>query len=189
MTGHGEPARARWLTEVAAVVMPSGILAPQAALRSLPDWSTTSAAPCTSSMPSRAARAARDGLQPSLPRITDHHQRAVELAAEAVVLDGARVLPGPPHTDASRMLVDVDREDHVEAGSRVAEQEHVALVLGRSGTDVPGWACAEISVGTPPSRGPSTHVIAGAAKVDLARTDARAPPTPRGAGAGVSSTR
>lgn len=90
---------------------------------------------------------ARDGLRRRLPRMPEYLARARDLAAGLSGVDGMRVLPEPPHTNAFRLFVDVPHEHLVEAGLRIAEQRKVALVLGWDAADVPGWALTEITVG------------------------------------------
>jgi threonine aldolase len=90
---------------------------------------------------------ARDGLRRRLPRMPEYAARARELAAGLSSVDGVRVLPEPPHTNAFRLFVDVPHEHLVETGLRIAETRHVALVLGWEAADVPGWALTEITVG------------------------------------------
>ena len=90
---------------------------------------------------------ARDGLRRRLPRMPEYVARARDLAAGLSRVDGVRVLPDPPHTNAFRLFVDVPHEHLVEAGLRIAEQRKVALVLGWDAADVPGWALTEMTVG------------------------------------------
>ena len=90
---------------------------------------------------------ARDGLRRRLPRMPEYAARARDLAAALSTLDGVRVLPEPPHTNAFRLFVDVAHEHLVEAGLRIAEERKVALVLGWDATEVPGWSLTEITVG------------------------------------------
>jgi threonine aldolase len=90
---------------------------------------------------------ARDGLRRRLPRMPEYAARARELAAALSALDGVRVLPEPPHTNAFRLFVDVAHEHLVEAGLRIAEEQQVALVLGWYASEVPGWSLTEITVG------------------------------------------
>ncbi|HET7902715.1 MAG TPA: beta-eliminating lyase-related protein [Candidatus Nanopelagicales bacterium] len=90
---------------------------------------------------------ARDGLRRRLPLMPSYVARARELAAGLAALDGVRVFPDPPHTNAFRLFVDVPHEHLAEAGLRIAEEEHVALVLGWEAADVPGWGLTEITVG------------------------------------------
>ncbi|MFN8147732.1 MAG: beta-eliminating lyase-related protein [Candidatus Nanopelagicales bacterium] len=90
---------------------------------------------------------ARDGLRRRLPLMPAYAARARELAAGLAALDGVRVHPDPPHTNAFRLFVDVADEYLAEAGLRIAEQTRTALVLGWDAADVPGWSMTEITVG------------------------------------------
>ncbi len=90
---------------------------------------------------------ARDGLRRRLPLMPAYAERARELAAGLAALDGVRVNPDPPHTNAFQLYVDVAHGDLAEAGLRIAEETRTALVLGWDAADVPGWAFTEITVG------------------------------------------
>jgi threonine aldolase len=117
------------------------------------------------------AVAARDGLRRRLPRMADYAARARELAVGLSALDGVRLRPEPPHTNAFQLFVDVGDEHLVEAGLRIAETQHVALVLGWDASEVPGWSRTEITVGDATLEwSTDEQVVALAAQVDLART-------------------
>jgi threonine aldolase len=117
------------------------------------------------------AVAARDGLRRRLPRMGDYAARARDLAAGLSGLDGVRVHPEPPHTNAFRLFVDVGRDHLVEAGLRIAEEQHVALVLGGEAAEVPGWAFTELTVGDATlDWAVDDQVAALAGQIDLART-------------------
>lgn len=93
------------------------------------------------------AVAARDGLRQRLPRMASYGARARELAAALDVLDGVRVHPAPPHTNAFRVFVDVPVERLDEATLRLMETDRVALALWWRPAEVPGWAMTELHVG------------------------------------------
>ncbi|MCU0266417.1 MAG: beta-eliminating lyase-related protein [Actinomycetia bacterium] len=93
------------------------------------------------------AVAARHGLATRLPRMPAYFARARELAAGLAALDGVRVLPQPPHTNAFRVFVDVPPDRLEEATVRVMETEGVALAHGWRAAEVPGWAMTELTVG------------------------------------------
>jgi len=117
------------------------------------------------------AVAAREGLRRYLPQMADYHRRAVELAVALAALDGVRVLPEPPHTNAFRVFVDVDHDALTEAGIQTAEERRVALLLGWSGADVPGWSMSELTVGDATlAWSVDDQVTALAAQIDLARS-------------------
>jgi threonine aldolase len=114
---------------------------------------------------------ARDGLRRRLPLMGDYVARARELAAELATLDGLRVLPEPPHTNAFRLFVDVEAASVREASLRVAEERQVSLVFGWDAADVPGWAFTEITAGDATLAWPvAEQVDAMAAMLALART-------------------
>jgi threonine aldolase len=117
------------------------------------------------------AVAAREGLRRYLPRMGEYAERARDLAAALDELPGVRVLPRPPHTNSFRLFVDVDHDRLVEAGLRTAEQQHVALLLGWVGADVPGWSMTELVVGDATLAWPVDQQAAAVADlVDLARS-------------------
>jgi threonine aldolase len=117
------------------------------------------------------AVAARDGLQRRLPLMGDYVARARELAAGLASLDGVRVLPEPPHTNAFRLFVDVGAASVREASLRVAEERHVSLVFGWEAADVPGWSLTEVTAGDATLAWPvSEQVEAIADMLALART-------------------
>jgi threonine aldolase len=93
------------------------------------------------------AAAARDGLHRRLPKMGSYAARAQELAAGLDSLDGVRVHPTPPQTNAFRIFVDLPSELLEEAGLRVMETERVALTSWWRPAEVPGWAMTELHVG------------------------------------------
>ncbi|WP_404348663.1 hypothetical protein LG324_13495 [Phycicoccus jejuensis] len=90
---------------------------------------------------------ARDGLRRRLPRMAVYATRARELAAGLGSVDGVRVHPDPPHTNAFRVFVDAPLEALEEATLRVMETDHVALASRWRPAEVPGWAMTELTVG------------------------------------------
>jgi threonine aldolase len=90
---------------------------------------------------------ARDGLRRRLPKMAAYAARAEELAAGLDSLDGVRVHPNPPHTNAFRVFVDLAGELLDEAGLRMMETDQVALVSWWRPAEVPGWAMTELHVG------------------------------------------
>lgn len=93
------------------------------------------------------AVAARDGLRRRLPLMESYLARARELATGLAGLDGVRVLPVPPHTNAFRLFVDVSPDRLEAAVLRVMERDHLALTHWWQAADVPGWAMTELTVG------------------------------------------
>jgi threonine aldolase len=90
---------------------------------------------------------ARDGLRRRLPRMASYAARAQELAAGLDCLDGVRVHPNPPQTNAFRIFVDLPAERLEEAGLRAMEADKVALTSWWRPAEVPGWAMTELHVG------------------------------------------
>lgn len=90
---------------------------------------------------------ARDGLRRRLPRMATYGARAQELAAGLDALDGVRVHPNPPHTNAFRVFADLSVELLDEATLRVMETDQVALPSWWRPAEVPGWAMTELYVG------------------------------------------
>ena len=90
---------------------------------------------------------ARDGLRRRLPRMAAYGARARELAAGLDSVDGVRVHPNPPHTNAFRVFADVPVEALEEATLRAMETDHVALAYWWRPAEVPGWTMTELNVG------------------------------------------
>lgn len=90
---------------------------------------------------------ARAGLRRHLPRMGAYHQHAQELAAALHGLDGVRVYPDPPHTNAFRFFAERPIPLLDEAGLRVMETEQTALTSWWRPAEVPGWALTELTVG------------------------------------------
>ncbi len=93
------------------------------------------------------AVAARDGLRRRLPLMATYTAPARELAAGLTALEGVRVLPEPPHTNAFRLFVDVAADRLDDANLRGMERERLSLTPWWQATDVPGWAMTELTVG------------------------------------------
>lgn len=90
---------------------------------------------------------ARAGLRRRLPKMGAYLERARDLAVGLQQLDGVRVLPVPPQTNAFRLFVDVAPGALDEAGLQVMEQQHVALTGRWRAAEVPGWAMTEVTAG------------------------------------------
>jgi hypothetical protein len=73
--------------------------------------------------------------------------RSRELAAGLAGLDGVRVHPQPPHTNAFRVLVDLDHEALAEASLATMELTSTAVFGWWRGAEVPGWSVTELTVG------------------------------------------
>jgi len=93
------------------------------------------------------AVAARRGLALRLPRMPAYVDRACELAEALDRLDGVRVLPQPPHSNAFRLFVDVAHSQLEEAAVRMMETKQLAPASWWRAAEVPGWAMTEITVG------------------------------------------
>jgi len=92
------------------------------------------------------AVSARTGLAKRLPRMASYVERARELAAGLAALDGVRVLPNPPHTNAFRLFIDAPSDALDEANVAVMEHDKLALLGWCRATEVPGWTMSEITV-------------------------------------------
>ena len=90
---------------------------------------------------------ARDGLRRRLPKMAAYGVRAQELAAGLDSLDGVRVHPNPPHTNAFRVFAELPVELLDEATLRIMETDRVALPSWWRPAEVPGWAMTELHVG------------------------------------------
>ena len=90
---------------------------------------------------------ARDGLRRRLPRMAAYGARARELAAGLDSLDGVRVHPNPPHTNAFRVFAELPVELLDEATLRTMETDQVALASWWRPAEVPGWSMTELNVG------------------------------------------
>jgi threonine aldolase len=92
------------------------------------------------------AVAARAGLA-RLPRMTSYVAHARELAVGLDRLEGVRVSPNPPHTNAFRLFVDQEVPALVEAGLQVMETERTSLTRWWRPSEVPGWSMTELDMG------------------------------------------
>ncbi|HEX6247796.1 MAG TPA: beta-eliminating lyase-related protein [Nocardioidaceae bacterium] len=93
------------------------------------------------------AVAARQGLATRLGRMASYVDRARELATALEGIEGVRVMPSPPHTNAFRLFVDAGHEQLDLSAIEVMESSHVALTAWWRPADVPGWSMTEVSVG------------------------------------------
>jgi threonine aldolase len=93
------------------------------------------------------AVSARAGLAKRLPRMASYVGRAGELATGLAALDGVRVLPDPPCTNAFRLFVEAPLEALQDANVAVMESDKVALLGWCRAAEVPGWAMCEVTVG------------------------------------------
>ena len=88
------------------------------------------------------------GLREELPRMTEYHARAVEMA-ELLAAKGIRTFPARPHCNAFRIFVESPGDVITERVVTAMEREHLA-VTPRWGDseDVPGWSWTEFTVGS-----------------------------------------
>lgn len=93
------------------------------------------------------AVAARHGLSTRLPRMQEYVDRARDLAIGLDALDGVRVLPQPPHTNAFRLFVDAPADALEDANVVAMESDKVALLGWCRPAEVPGWTMTELTVG------------------------------------------
>jgi threonine aldolase len=92
------------------------------------------------------AVAALRGLRDEVPRMSEYHQRAVELA-ERLARQGIAVAPAPPHTNAFRVYVPVERDVVLARLVKFAEAERTVLTPPWRAAEAPGWAWTEFTVG------------------------------------------
>ena len=90
---------------------------------------------------------ARLGLAVRLPRMAAYLERARDLAVGLDAMDGVRVLPAPPHTNAFRVFVEAAPERLDDEIVRVMTEDRLALVHGWRQAEVPGWSMTELTVG------------------------------------------
>jgi hypothetical protein len=86
------------------------------------------------------------GLDLSLPRMAEYHERA-QLLATRLSERGIRVSPMPPHTNGFRVHVEREVDDLDERRVVAMEQEHLRLSPPWRASDVPGWSWTELVVG------------------------------------------
>jgi threonine aldolase len=97
-----------------------------------------------SSMP--YAVAARAGLRERLGTFAELHRLAGERAATIGALEGVRVMPDPPHTNAFVIYADVAPDALREASIAFAETEQVWVLDWAAAASVPGWSKVEFVV-------------------------------------------
>ncbi|GAA4351321.1 threonine aldolase family protein [Angustibacter luteus] len=97
-----------------------------------------------SSMP--YAVAARAGLRDRLGQFAELHRLAGERAAAIGALEGVRVTPDPPHTNAFVIYADVEPQALREACIAFAEAEQVWVLDWATSAAVPGWSKVEFVV-------------------------------------------
>ena len=90
---------------------------------------------------------ARHGLAAYLPKMSAYRERAIELAHRLDQIEGVRVFPITPHTNAFRLFIDAPVDASTEAGLQLMEREHVAVSGWWMAADVPGWSMTELTVG------------------------------------------
>lgn len=112
------------------------------------------------------AASALAGLDEHLPRMTEYHDRAVEIAA---LLDarGVRVIPNPPQTREFVIYAQGAPEALRENVVQRLERDHVIAVRDWSPADVPGWSWTEVSVGSATMRWTAQEVADVIASVAL----------------------
>jgi len=86
------------------------------------------------------------GLDLSLPRMAEYHERA-RLLATRMSERGIRVSPMPPHTNGFRVHVEREVDDLDERRVVAMEQEHTRLSPPWRASDAPGWSWTELVVG------------------------------------------
>ncbi|MGI8702390.1 MAG: threonine aldolase family protein [Nocardioidaceae bacterium] len=86
------------------------------------------------------------GLRTLLPRMGEFHERAGALAA-ALEVEGFRVFPNPPHTNAFRIYADRPEAVVNERIVRCLEEEGVVLLPPVRAGEMPGTSWSEFAVG------------------------------------------
>ena len=94
-----------------------------------------------------AALSALAGLEHELPRLPKYVAHARTVAEALAEVRGARVVPSPPHTHQFRLWLPYPAEALTEATLRLAEEQGVGLFNFWAGTDTPGTAVTEVTVG------------------------------------------
>src|SRR5450631_2589102 len=101
------------------------------------------------------------GLREELPRMSEYHQRALEMA-ELLAAKGIRTFPQRPHCNAFRLFLEAPGEVVTERVVTVMERERLAVTAQWGDSqDVPGWSWTEFCVG------PATMDWSAAGAVDL----------------------
>jgi threonine aldolase len=93
------------------------------------------------------AIAAREGLRAGQDRFTAYAEHARALAAALAGVEGLRVHPDPPQTNAFVLYADVEAGALTQAVLEMAEAEQVWALSYVHPADVPGWCGTEIVVG------------------------------------------
>jgi threonine aldolase len=93
------------------------------------------------------AIAAREGLRAGQDRFTAYAEHARALAAALAGVEGLRVHPDPPQTNAFVLYADVEADALTQAVLEMAEAEQVWALSYVHPADVPGWCGTEIVVG------------------------------------------
>jgi threonine aldolase len=92
------------------------------------------------------AVAALRGLRVELPRMSEYHVRAKELAA-ALAERGVDTVPSVPHVNAFRVVANGDADDVFARVVDVLEQERLIVTSPWVPADVPGRCWTEFTVG------------------------------------------
>ena len=90
---------------------------------------------------------ALDGLETTLPKMSDYHRRAVELAAAIDAAPGLRAFPNPPHCNAFQVHFAASAEALRAAALAEAEASGTWLFNGFEQGLLPDAASGELSVG------------------------------------------
>lgn len=93
------------------------------------------------------AVAARHGLATRLPRMAGYVARARDLATGLAGVEGVRLLPDPPHTNAFRLFVEAPVEALDGAVLEAMERDRVAMPVRWRASEVPGWSFTEVVAG------------------------------------------
>jgi threonine aldolase len=102
--------------------------------------------------------AAREGLA-RIEEFQAYAVRARELAAALAGLDGVRVHPEPPHTNAFVLFADVAPAAVNEAALADAEETRTWVIGRVAPADVPGWSRTEFTVGPATMQWDVTEIV------------------------------
>lgn len=90
---------------------------------------------------------ARRGLELRLPRMTDYHCKALEIAGALSSIPGIEVTPNPPHAHMMHVYLKGDKERLEQAALDLSRRTGVWLFGSLASTALPGLHKLEISAG------------------------------------------
>lgn len=93
------------------------------------------------------ALSAAIGLRTHLPRMTEYHQRARQLAVALAQVDGLRLSPTPPHTNSFQVHLQGEPARVRQAMLDIAREHRFWLATRASESTWPGHAMVEVAIG------------------------------------------